>query len=153
VLLADGTFGQVALQTPEMVQLTLLGGSRKTYPTPEFLQQHPDNLSANFRLKITVSLAYQHQAQNIPAALEQLQAQLLAELANQGYQQALLKLAVEFQAASAGLLDVAVLADFAGQAAKDYDRLSRMLPRLMVEISQQAGWRLPVTKKIQVQTL
>ena len=153
VLLADGTFGQVALQTPEMVQLVLLGGSRKTYPTLAFLRQHPNNLSADFRLNLTVSLDYQQHARNVPDVLEKLQAALQAELAQKGYQQTLRNLTVEFKAATATVLDVAIIADFAGPAAKDYDLLSRLLPRLAVAACQQHGWALPVTKKITVQTM
>ena len=41
VCLTDGTHGKVVTQTPDWVQLVLLGGSRRTFPTKVFLEMCP----------------------------------------------------------------------------------------------------------------
>ena len=44
IRLADGTYGYVLAQTPEMVTLKLKGGALKYYPTADYLAQSPVNL-------------------------------------------------------------------------------------------------------------
>jgi hypothetical protein len=146
VLLADGTFGQVAMQTPEIVQLILLGGSRKTYQTMEFLQQSPNNLSTNFRLNVTFGIDYQHQAISTQEIPDKLQKMLKEALIQKGYDDDLLNLKVEFNEAGASSLDLAILADFSGEVAKDHERLSRLLQRIAVDACNTYGWVIPFTQ-------
>ncbi|MDY7001704.1 MAG: hypothetical protein SVS15_07985 [Thermodesulfobacteriota bacterium] len=146
VILADETWGKVINQTPELVQLLLLGGSRKTYPAPDFLQQNPTNLSTGFRLKVTFGIDYQHQAlstHDIPNTLEQM---LVSELTRQGYGDELTGLSVEFKEAGASSLDLEILADFSGRAAPDYMRLSRAIPAIAVDACNKYGWVIPFTQ-------
>ena len=49
VLLSDGTYGKILMQTPETVQIQTLI-SHKTYLTSDFLQLSPLNLSRNFTI-------------------------------------------------------------------------------------------------------
>jgi hypothetical protein len=146
VILADGTYGKVVLQCPETVQLILLGGSRKTYGAATFLQLNPLNLSTNFRLNARVRLDYRHQAEStgsIPARL----ASLVTEALHQtGHGQELIQLGVEFKEAGASSIDLEIIADFRGAAAKDYDALSRTLPRLAVEACNAQGWVIPTAQ-------
>jgi hypothetical protein len=146
IILADGTFGKVLMQTPEMVQLVLLGGSRKTYPTTEFLQQNPNNLSTNFRIEVTFGIDYQHQRISTQEIPQKLQTMLQEELSKKGYKDALLHLNVEFQKAGSSSLDLAILADFSGNVAKDYDILSRILQRIAVDACNTYGWVIPFTQ-------
>ena len=146
VILADGTFGMVALQTPEMVQLVLPGGSRKTYPTIEFLRQHPNNLSDNFRLEVTFGIDYRHQAISTQEVPEKLFNVLKEAIAKRGYGDALINLNVEFKEAGASSLDIAILADFSGQVAKEYDDLARMFQRIAVDACNMYGWVIPFTQ-------
>jgi hypothetical protein len=134
------------MQTPEMVQLVLLGGSRKTYPTIDFLHQAPTNLSMNFRLSVTFGIDYEHQAQStqeIPSTLENM---LRKALHAAGYNKTLLNLKVEFKEAGASSLDLAILADFSGDVAKDYLSLSRFLQRLAVDACNTHNWSIPFTQ-------
>jgi predicted nucleic acid-binding Zn-ribbon protein len=146
VVLADGTFGKVWMQTPEMVQLILLGGSRKTYPTLEFLQQHPNNLSTNFRLELTFGIDYQHQAISTTEIPQTLQKILQQELIHEGYQDHLINLEVEFQKAGTSSLDLEIMADFSGEAARDYRELSRIIQRIAVDACNTHGWLIPFTQ-------
>jgi hypothetical protein len=133
-------------QTPELVQLILLGGSRKTYPTAKFLQQNPNNLSTNFRIEGSFGIDYQHQTistQEIPETLKNI---LKKELKKGGYKDDLINLAVEFKDAGTSSLDLAILADFSGRVAKDHDILSRMLQRIAVDACNKHGWLIPFTQ-------
>lgn len=143
VLLADGTLGRVLVQTPEMVELTLPGGSRKSYPTAQFLRQNPNNISAGFRLNITFRLDPRHQQEAAHAIPEKLQETLERELNKETFAKDLLAVKVEFQEARNDSLDLAILVDFGGRAARHYDRLTRLLPRIALETCNEEGWVIP----------
>ena len=84
-------------QTPEIVEMVLLGGSHKTYPTLEFLKQNPNNITVNFRLNVTFGIDYQHQSlctREIPDTLQRI---LREELYNEGFEKDILNLKVEFK--------------------------------------------------------
>ncbi len=143
VLLADGTLGRVLVQTPEMVELRLLGGSHKTYPTFDFLKQSPNNISAGFRVNITFCLDPRHQHESVGTIPEGLQEALERELNKESFAKDLVAVRVEFKEARSGSLDFAILVDFAGKAARHYDRLTRTIPRIALEACNEQGWVIP----------
>ena len=143
VTLADGTLGQVVMQTPEMVELLLLGGSRKTYPTVDFLKQHPSNISLGFRLSTTFRLDYQHQPEitrEIPAKLQEA---VWRELNEEVFAKKILNVSVEFKEAQPSSLNLAMLVDVGPKAGRHYDRMTRLIPRIAVEVSNKYGWMIP----------
>lgn len=146
VILADGTYGKVLNQTPEIVELLLLGGSHKTYPTQAFLNQNPNNLSTNFRLSVTFGIDYRHQPIIIHEIPDKLQRMLKERLIQEGFGNDIMNNAVEFKNAGTSSLDLEVLADFSGEAAKDYMRLSRLIQRICVDACNQNGWIIPFTQ-------
>ncbi|MBN2372818.1 hypothetical protein JXL19_03390 [bacterium] len=146
VLLTDGTFGKVVNQTPEIVELVLRGGSRKTYPAIDFLNQAPINISTNFRVNVTFGIDYEHQAICTQEVPEKLKNTLIEKLKKKGYEKTLLNLDVEFKQAGASSLDLEIMADFSGEAAKDYFRLSRTIQRICVDACNTNGWVIPFTQ-------
>jgi hypothetical protein len=146
VLIDDQTLGKVVLQTPEIVRLVLLGGSRKTFSTSDFLAQSPQVLSTGFRMVVTFGIDYQHQAVitgEIPALIE---AALQDALEDEGYTKHLANLAVEFAEAGASSLDLQVLADFSGTAAPQYFLLRRVIQRICVDACNANAWVIPFTQ-------
>ena len=133
-------------QTPEMVELILLGGSHKTYTTAAFLNQNPNNISTNFRLTVTFGIDYQHQSISTHEVPEKLQKIMIEELTKKGYGEAIINLSVEFKEAGASSLDLDVLADFSGQVAEDYSFLSRAIQRIAVDACNKHGWVIPFTQ-------
>lgn len=131
VVLADETFGRVAMQTPEMVQLFLAGGSYKTYPTAEFLRQNPINISKNFRINVTFGVDYQYQPICTTEIPDKLKGMIKAGLENEGYGDDLLSLSVEFKEVGDSSLDYAILADFSGQ----YFRMELLFEFAVMKIS------------------
>lgn len=146
VILGDGTFGKVVVQTPEMVRLVKRGGAQRTYQIADFLGQSPLNLSVNFRLKVTFGVDYEHQAVCVDDVPEKLGAMVKERLAEMGYGKDILNVRAEFESAAASSLDIVVLADFDGQAAPFYNRLTRAIQRICVEACNKYGWGIPFTQ-------
>jgi len=146
VMLADGTMGRVVLQSPEMVELRLVGGSRKTYPTADFLKQNPNNISLGFRLSTTLRLDYRHQGESTREIPERLKQAAWRELKQEEFAKDILKFRVEFKEAQSSSLDLVILVDFAGKAAKHYDQLTRTIPRITVEVCNKFGWVIPFSQ-------
>lgn len=146
VLLADGTFGRVASQNPLSVVLALLGGSRATYPTPDFLAACPTTLSTGFRVRSTVGVDYAHQAEATRAIPETLARELTEGLLAAGFKEHLVSLKVEFAAAAASSLDLEVLADFAGGAAPRLRQIERLLAGLATDSCTRHGWGIPFSQ-------
>jgi hypothetical protein len=146
VMLSDGTYGKVVRQTPEQVVVLKLGGSLKTFPTGEFIELIPENLSHGFRIQSLCELDYSHQSiatgeavEIISQAFEQ---GLIRELGREGIK----SVRAEFRAAAASSLELVVLADFAGELAPRYNLLERALQRMWVDVCNERGWIIPFTQ-------
>ena len=146
IRLADGQRGLVRHQTPDAVQLELLGGSFATYRTADFLAQAPENLSKGFRISVTFGIDYDHQAICTTEVPTKLTARVRAALEERFGADALVGLKVEFQTAGASSLDYAILADLDGSLAKDYDAVPRLIQRTCVEVCNDEGWVIPFTQ-------
>ncbi len=146
VILSDETFGKVVAQTPDLVRLILRGGSSKTFLTDEFMRMNPENLSRNFRINVTFGVDYGHQPISTGDIPEMLSDVIREKLDLDDYAKYLINLSVQFKEAGASSLDLAILADFKGQAAPYYLRLSRALQRYSVDACNQHGWVIPFTQ-------
>lgn len=146
VILGDETYGKVIHQTPERVTVLRLGGSRKTYPTADFLSLSPENLSTGFRVSSVFGIDYAHQeicTGDVPTIFS---ARLEKELIDKFGHEVLHNLNVEFSAAGASSLDYTVLADFTGEAASRYNAIQRLLQKLCVDVCNERGWTIPFTQ-------
>jgi len=143
VRLNDGTYGKVTAQTPDLVEIKLIGGAGKTYMTTDYLTQSPVNLSSGFRIAVTFGIDYGHQAiitQDIPNIFEQ---SITEGLVAAGYADRVVKIVVQFKEAGLSSLDIAVLADFNKNAASGYADLERAINRLCVDVCNQNHWVIP----------
>jgi small-conductance mechanosensitive channel len=146
IILSDGIFGKVIQQTPEWVQLVLLGGSRMNYATSEFIGLTPRNLSTGFRLQVLFGVDYQHQkdsTEEIPNKMRLSVEKGLLETVKEGE---LVHLRVELAEAAASSLNYAIIADFSGKAAPQYNMLERAIQRMCVEACNSHGWTIPFTQ-------
>jgi len=135
---------KVVSQTPEWVQLVQLGGARLAMPTADFLAAAPVNLSRGFRVSSRLGIAYRHLAEAtrpIPEILHERLSRDLPTLLEERDQ--LRSLKVEFASAGSSSLDFAIIADFDGSLAPQYDFLSRALQRIAVECCIEHGWEIP----------
>ncbi len=142
VLLGDGTFGKVAVQTPERVQLLVLGSPR-TYTTRDFLSYTPRNLSNGFTLVVEFGLDYRHQAEITTTIRDQMGRDVADGLAGSEVAGELMQFSVEFSKAADSSLNLLLIAGFRGEAADRYFRLQRLIQRLAVEACNRHGWVIP----------
>lgn len=146
VCLSDGTHGKVVTQSPEWVQLVLLGGSRRTYPTRVFLDLCPENLSKSFRVRSIFGIDYSHQAlctTEIPAKLKDSLERELRSLVGGDH---LKNVSVDLSEAASSSLNYTVLADFSGEVAQRYSFLTRAIQRICVDACNEHGWNIPFTQ-------
>jgi len=146
VLLNDGARGKVVGISPELVQMVMRGGATRTCPTADFLAQAPVNLSRNFRLKQTIGISYDLQAESVAGIPAQLHRHVAERIREEGFAGGLLNLRVEFERANTSSLDLVVIADFDGELAELYGRLGRSLQRWCVEACTKHGWEIPFTQ-------
>lgn len=143
VLLNDQTYGRVVLQTPERVQLRVLG-SDKTYPVDTFLNSNPQNLSQQgFAITIRFGIDYQHQAMVTSDIKQKLEGFLATHLKESKWSEHLQDFFVEFDEAAASSLNFYVYALFSGEAADAYFRIRRTLQSLAVDACNANGWVIP----------
>ena len=143
VRLNDGRIGQVAIQTPEIVQITEMGGEQVTYPTNAYLEQVPMNLSNGYRLRTIFGIDYKHQAEATDEIPEKLQAFIQEGLEKALGPAELHKLVVTFLKAGASSLDYEVEAQIAGRAADRYEDVEREIARLLIAACNKYGWVIP----------
>lgn len=145
LILADGTFGRVVAQTPEIVQMVIAGGSYKTYPTSEFLNQNPLNLSKNFSVRVTFGIDYRYQSIFIKEIPPKLKEAVKSGLIDEGYGEDIGNLNVEFKEVGDSSLDYLIYAEFSGRVAKDYYKLSRIIQKIALEACNTYNWEIPYT--------
>ncbi len=143
VQLSDGKLGRVAVQTPELVQIIELGGAWVTYPTSDFLEQAPRNLSNGFRVEIVFGVDYRHQAIATEQLPQRLRAYVQAGLARFVPAEAIVKVQVELLRAGTSSIDYEVEADLVGEVAHLYEEVEREIARLTVEACNVNGWTIP----------
>ncbi len=143
VRLSDERRGKVIHQSPESVQLQLLGGSVVTYQTQDFLGLAPQNLSDGFRLTVTFGIDYAHQAISTTRVPEVFASRVRAGVEALLGADALVACRVEFGSAGSSSLDYVILLDLTGEAAPSYDKLPRLVQRLCVETCNDEGWGIP----------
>lgn len=143
VVLSDGHRGEVIMQSPEMVQIRLLGGATVSYTTETFLGQNPTNLSNNFRVEIEFGIDYQHQAiatSVVPETFQEVLKKGLGELLGGDD---LLGVKVEFKQAGSSSLDFEIEADIAGRAARRYEDVEHAMSRILVDACNDQKWIIP----------
>jgi len=142
VILSDGTFGQITMQSPEFVELAFRN-MPKIYPTQDFLSSSPTNLSKGFYINSTFGIDYDHQNICTKEVPEKMKAMLTEKLLQEGFANDLSNLIVEFKEAGPSSLDILIIASFKGDAAPSYGKLCRLLQKIAVEAATQYGWGIP----------
>lgn len=146
VLLDDQTYGSVALQTPELVTLRVLG-SDKTYSVDSFLGANPQNLSrCGFAIIVKFGIDYQHQGLVTGEIRRQLEEYISSRLRESMWARHLQEFFVEFDEAAASSLNFTIYALFNGKAAESYFRIRRSLQSFAVDACNANGWVIPFTQ-------
>ncbi len=143
IVLKDGVRGKVIGISIEMVQLIQRGGAVYTYNMSDFLSLSAKNLSKSFRVKETIGISYNHQKESTTSIVEKLEAAVKKRAIDEGYEDIVQSIRVEFQHANDSSLDLVVIADFKGSAADIYNRLRRSIQRWCVDACTENKWEIP----------
>lgn len=143
VILDGDIWGKVLLQTPEIVQVRVIG-SIKTFSVADYLGKNPRNLSQDgFAIPVIFGLDYRHQAEILTDIIPRLRAYLEEHLQQQSFHPHLTTLLVEFNEAAGSSLNLLIVAVFTGAGAEDYWAIRRFLQRTTVSACNQYGWTIP----------
>ena len=143
VMLEGDVYAKVLLQTPEVVQLNIVG-SVTTYPIADYLAKKPRNLSRDgFAMPVVFALDYQHQGEILSEIVPTLRAWLEEQIAQQPFYPHCKGLLVEFNEAASSSLNLLIVAAFTGGAAEEYWAIRRFLQRATVQACNHYGWVIP----------
>ena len=143
VILPDEIVGSVMMQTPEVVQLEVVGGGTRQYNTTDFIALVPHNISNGFAVFSNFGLDYGLQEKitdDIPSILA---ANLERKLRGSEFGEFLQGVLVEFANAGSSSLDLILVAAFNGDGARHYFRVKRFLQITAVETCNEHGWPIP----------
>ena len=143
VILDGDIYGKVLVQTPEVVQLQVIGAV-KTFTVADYLGKNPRNLSLEgFAVPVVFGLDYRHQGEILSEILPRLRAYLEEQLEQQPFRPHLKDLLVEFNEAAASSLNLLIVAVFTGAGAESYWPIRRFLQRTTVSACNQYDWTIP----------
>ncbi|MCB0337456.1 MAG: hypothetical protein KDD62_14165, partial [Bdellovibrionales bacterium] len=109
----------------------------------DFLDLTPTVLSKGFRINTTFGIDYNLQASVTSAVVEILKKQIIADLQSGGYGSDHVSVKVEFARAAESSLDLAIITDFIGSCAGDYQVLHRLVQKICVDACNANGWVIP----------
>jgi len=135
VTLDDGTTGKVILQSPEQVQLVMLGGSLKTYRVGSYLDKNPKNLSTGFRITAKVALNLSSIEASFEAMAKTVQEQIHRGILEKVEHESLLDLAVDVISTGDSSFGLHINADFSGDVASKYEELGRLVQKTATQAS------------------
>ena len=145
VILPDGTFGQIRVQTPDLIEISVKGGMTMTYSTRDFYCINLINLSRDktFGVSVTFGFDYSLQSISLTEVPETLKRDIQQALEEAGYKKHLDKLIVELSSANASSLDFLVFATMSSEVASDYFKLNRLIQQTCVAAANANDWNIP----------
>jgi len=146
--LADGHIGKVVIQTPELVQIVELGGSRVTYSIADFISKTPRNLSTGYRVEVMFGIDYRHQAEATGEIPEKLRKHVKAGLETMLDGKCIRDVQVELVEAGDSSINYEVEADMSGENAHLYEDIQHEMARLLVEACNLNDWTIPFPQMV-----
>jgi len=144
VLLSDGTFGQIKLQTVEQIIVELKSLERKYYTTTDYLNLRPINLSHGFTQSLTWGIDYDTQNNLITELIPSINKKLTDKFKSTPY--IFQSLIVEFQNAGASSLNILIEMKFEGNFAASKLEIERAMNTKMLEIMNEMKINIPFTR-------
>ena len=145
VELNDGTYGKIIMQTPEMVEIKMIGDEHKYISTSEFLGMNPINLSQGFAIEFLFGVDYSHQkiifSELIPNFIDTIKARLEEDFSeNKAYFK---EFSIDFSAAGASSLDLRFFLKCDGPLAARKRLLTRKIQSYFVEVCNKHDYIIP----------
>ncbi len=141
VFLIDGTYGQVLLQTSEQVIIEITSSQQKFYPTLQYLNLSPINLSKGFSLEITWGLDYLDQSILVSSIIPLINKKMNLLLSNYAYKPS--ELTIDFHSAGDNSLNIYLLALFNGNFASHKVQINRELQKMLLNICSEENLKIP----------
>jgi hypothetical protein len=143
--LSDETYGQVINQTPELVNVKLLGGAIKSIETTDFLGLKPVNLSKGFLVSVDFGLDYGQQTHITSQIITTVKEHFLNVYQDefQGSNPKFRNLIVEFDKADTSSLNIRVNVDVNGQFASHKLHIIRDVSKELVNICNKNNYLIP----------
>lgn len=141
VILSDGTFGQIKLQTVEQVIVELNNAERKYFTTTDYLNLRPTNLSQGFMINFLWGLDYKTQNQLTSEILPAIKDSFRNHL--NIYQYSPVNFSVDFHSAGASSLNLVIWVQFNGEHAALKLLLQRDMQKIMLMISNELNLTIP----------
>lgn len=145
VELDDGTFGKVMMQSPEFVSVKLIGGQIKYFPTSEFLNKSPVNLSHDFGIEIVFGVDYQHQGKVLDEVRNNIKEHVQSKLYNEfeNDRSHIKNFGVEFREAAASSLDFRIFLECEGSLGSRKQEIRRKLNSYLVDACNKHDYVIP----------
>lgn len=145
VELSDGTFGKVVLQTPELVEIKMIGDEHKYLPTKDFIGMNPINLSQGFAIEFDFGVDYSHQkvifTELIPNFINIIKERIDEDFKeNKAYFK---ELSIDFKSAGASSLDLRFFLKCDGPLAAQKRHLARKINSYFVEVCNTHDYIIP----------
>jgi hypothetical protein len=144
VILSDGTFGQIKLQTVEQIIVELKSLERKYYTTTDYLNLRPTNLSHGFTQSLVWSVDYHLQHSLTNEIIPNIKNKLIEKFKTTPYQ--FQNIVVEFQSAGASSLNLLIELKFDGAFAASKLEIERAMNTKMLEISNELKISIPFNR-------
>lgn len=145
VELSDGTYGKVVLQSPETVEVKMIGDDHKFFGTTDYLALNPVNLSQGFAVEFMFGVDYSHQkiifTELIPNFIH-----MVKERLDEDFKQdkAYFKeFSIEFKGAGASSLDLRFFLKCDGPLAAKKRALERKIQGYFVEVCNKHDYIIP----------
>ena len=145
IVLSDEFYGKVVIQTPETVVIETIRGSYKSYPTADFLHQHPRNLSINvFAVNAILGIDYKYRNIVNTEVITKVKAFMEEEFKKEFYGEHLVQVIVELKNLGESSLDIITIAKFSGEAASEYTEIGWKLQQNCPRCRQQIRMGYPI---------
>lgn len=144
VVLDNGLWAEVTLQSPEAVHLREEGGAVSHFTTQAFLEQNPKNVSRGYRSTIEFGIDYSHQAAAASGEVARIMRDYVdREIRNLVEPEKLLATFVTLFRAGSSSLDYEIEVDVAPGTGHLYDPIAHAMARIAVECCTENGWTIP----------
>ena len=147
IIMPDQMFGEVNIQTPEMVEISVKGGRSMTFPTAEYFCMSVQNLSRHdtFGIPVTFGLDYSLLTLSHITIPESLRAGVVSHLNAAGFQTGkdVIDVLSELESAGASSLDFLVYVSIDSSRAADFYVLRRIIHQACVAVADERQWTIP----------
>ncbi len=145
IFFAENQLMEVTGITPELVSMQSLSGTKMAVPASEFYQMSFENLSQGdtFSVSGTFGIGYSHQSVSVVEVPRILIDAVSKALNETDLAESVVKVSVELKEAGASSLDYWVGVSMKSEAAKSYNKISRLIQQVCVTTCTAENWDIP----------